>query len=194
MLDHFGFIAPFYDKVLPLRDPEALIRRLDLPTQGALLDAGGGTGRVSAALNGFASHIFVVDVSEGMLSQAADKLGLQPVCSESERLPFPEASFERIVMVDALHHVAQQAQTAAELWRVLRPGGRLVIEEPDIRTWPVKLIAIAEKLAWMRSHFLSPEEILEIFQTLAGQPAAQGFRIERQKYNAWVIIEKPPAA
>ena len=60
-------------------------------------------------------------------------------------------------MVDALHHVINHGQTAREMYRVLKPGGRIVIEEPDIRSFYVKLIAVAEKLLLMRSHFLSPQ-------------------------------------
>ena len=188
MLDHFGILAPFYDRVIPLRDPENLVRRLALPTSGALLDVGGGTGRVSQALVSYATSVVVADVSEGMLRQAAEKKGLQVICSESERLPFPDMRFERILMVDALHHVANQAETLAELWRMLAPGGRLVIEEPDIHTLPVKVIALAEKLALMRSHFLSAEQISRLIQ---GQnPNGVRLWIERQRYNAWVIAEK----
>jgi demethylmenaquinone methyltransferase/2-methoxy-6-polyprenyl-1,4-benzoquinol methylase len=88
-------------------------------------------------------------------------------------------------MVDALHHVIDQQQTADELWRVLKPGGRLVIEEPDIRAWSVKLIAAFEKLALMRSHFLAPPQVVSLF---AHQPAKAW--IETKGYNAWVIVEK----
>ena len=84
-----------------------------------------------------------------MLREAKRKEGLQPICTDSEKLPFLENSFERIMMVDALHHVNHQQQTADELWRVLKPGGRIVIEEPDIRIFGVKLLALAEKIAMM---------------------------------------------
>ncbi len=57
-------------------------------------------------------------------------------------------------MVNALHHVCNQQETVNELWRTLQPGGRIVIEEPDVRTFAVKLFALGEKLALMRSHFL----------------------------------------
>ena len=66
-------------------------------------------------------------------------------------------------MVDALHHVIDHKETIDELWRLLTPGGTMVVEEPDVRTFGVKLIAIAEKLALMRSHFLSPPRISMLF-------------------------------
>ena len=88
-------------------------------------------------------------------------------------------------MVDALHHVIDQAATARELWRVLKPGGRLVIEEPDIRTFSVKVVALVEKMALMRSHFLSPSQIASLFHFPDASP-----RLEQEGNNAWVIIDK----
>lgn len=185
LFDHFDLLAPLYDHVIKLPTPETLVSLTRLPIRGALLDAGGGTGRVAEALRGQASRLVVADLSLGMLRQAAGKDGLQLVCSHSESLPFPDGSFERILMVDALHHVCNQVETARELWRLLAPGGRLVIEEPDVRTFPVKLVALAEKLALMRSHFLPPSQIAALF---ANTPAH--IVIEREGYNAWVIVDK----
>lgn len=86
-------------------------------------------------------------------------------------------------MVDALHHVIDHADSAREMLRVLKPGGVLVIEEPDIRTFGVKLIALAEKLLLMRSHFLAPNEIAKLF--------AEGEKsIRAEDGTAWVIIKK----
>jgi hypothetical protein len=63
-----------------------------------------------------------------------------------------------------------------------------VIEEPDIRTCAVKLVALGEKLALMRSHFLSPIQIASLFQAKKS-PSARS-RIEVEGWNAWVVIEK----
>jgi len=120
-----------------------------------------------------------------MLSEARQKDGLHPVCSHTEKLPFDDETFARIIMVDALHHVINQRGTLDELWRTLQPGGKLVIEEPDLRLFGVKLLAIAEKLALMRSHFLSPPRIAQ----LLSYPNAR-VRIETSSFNAWVIAEK----
>jgi demethylmenaquinone methyltransferase/2-methoxy-6-polyprenyl-1,4-benzoquinol methylase len=86
--------------------------------------------------------------------------------------------------VDALHHVMDQAETIRELYRVLKVGGRLVVEEPDVRKFMVKLIAIGEKLALMRSHFLAPPAIEQLFPTEAK------VKVELEDNIAGVITEK----
>jgi demethylmenaquinone methyltransferase/2-methoxy-6-polyprenyl-1,4-benzoquinol methylase len=183
--DHFEILAPLYEVFIPPRMPDKIKELAQLPTDGALLDAGGGTGRIAQFLRGLAQLVVVTDVSRQMLQQAMKKDGLHSICSHVEKLPFTDGAFARIVMIDALHHVYDQHQTTKELWRVLKPNGRIVIEEPDIRTTGVKLLAIAEKLALMRSHFLSPPEIASLFS----YPDAD-VRIEAEKGNAWVIIER----
>ncbi len=188
ILDHFALLAPLYERFIPPRLPQRLMDLAALPVEGAILDAGGGTGRLAQFLNGQASRVVLADETLQMTLQARLKDGLRPVCAQVERLPFPSRSFTRIIMVDALHHVTHQPQTIQELWRVLAPGGRIVIEEPDIRVFAVKLIALAEKLALMRSHFLSPPQIQNLF-------AFPDAVLSNQTENgiAWVIAEKLPA-
>ena len=181
--DHFGFIAPVYARAGEYSGLPIMLRVADLPAKGSLLDVGGGTGRVARCLREHVDQIVVADVSLGMLRFAASIPGLQVAASASERLPFPSNSFASVMIVDALHHVADYAQTAAELWRVLQPGGRIVIQDPDIRTFGVKLVALAEKLLLMRSYFLSPPQIADLF------PQAQT-EIYTEDASAWVVIKK----
>jgi demethylmenaquinone methyltransferase/2-methoxy-6-polyprenyl-1,4-benzoquinol methylase len=187
LLDHFGLLAPFYEVFIPPKSPEKIQLFAQLPVRGALLDAGGGTGRVAQFLRGQADQVVVVDLSCKMLKVAGGKDGLHPVCAHTERLPFPDGLFARIIMVDALHHVCDQRHTSGELWRVLQPGGRLVIEEPDIRTWAVRLLGLAEKLALMRSHFLAPPQIADLYR----YPDSR-VHMETEKAIAWVVVEKNP--
>lgn len=185
ILDHFGIIAPFYDRVMQVREPEKMLKRLGMPVQGRVLDAGGGTGRIGEMLRGYAGQVVVADLSLRMLLQASSKTGLDLACTHTERLPFAEGTFDRVVMVDALHHVCDHQETAGELMRVLKPGGRIVIEEPDVRKLSIKLLALGEKLMLMRSHFISPPKIAALFPD-ANDP----IRIVKDGYNAFVIIEK----
>lgn len=184
-LDHFSLLAPLYEKFIPPRLPERLIELVGLPVDGALLDAGGGTGRLAQFLRGRVGKLVLADETLQMTLQASRKNGLHPVCAQTERLPFQDGAFSRIIMVDALHHVSHQPQTLHELWRVLEPGGRLVIEEPDIRLFLVKLIALAEKLALMRSHFLSPTQMEQLLSFPDARIASTA-----QNGTAWVIAEK----
>lgn len=183
-LDHFSLIAPLYNRFDGYASLEVMLQLAALPVEGRLLDVGGGTGRVAHALRAYARQRVVVDASRVMLRYAASKPGLQAGAAASEHLPFPAASFERVIMVDALHHVANQAQTARELLRLLKPGGRIVIEEPNIRKWPVKMIALAEKGLGMRSHFLSPMQIAALFSPAETEIVEQGLM-------AWVVVSKP---
>ena len=179
--DHFAAIAPLYARITYSKT-DMMREVASLPVQGTLLDVGGGTGRVASAIRNLVDEIIVADVSLGMLRKAPLS-ALKPVCGNSETLPFADNSFERVIMVDALHHVIDHALSVNEMLRVLKPGGVLVIEEPDIRTFGVKLIALAEKLLLMRSHFLTPNEIMKLFSSGEKQ-------IKTADRTAWIIIKK----
>jgi demethylmenaquinone methyltransferase/2-methoxy-6-polyprenyl-1,4-benzoquinol methylase len=185
--DHFDFIAPYYEKAFSMKFREKLVELAALPGRVNLLDAGGGTGRVSKALVHLVDRIIILDGSMGMLREASKSGDLELVNGHTEKLPFPNYSFEIILMVDALHHVALQDMTIQELWRALKPGGKIIIVEPDFDRFAVKLIALAEKLALMRSHFLSPGQIESLFQAYPGAEIS----IQKDGFNAWVICHKP---
>jgi len=183
---HFKWLAPSYERFIQPKAPEFILAQLGLPQpEGALLDAGGGTGRVAQFLVGKTSQVVVADQTFEMLLEARRKDGVTAIHSHTEELPFPDGHFCCVIMVDALHHVADQAATIRELWRVLKPGGRVIIEEPDIRRLRVKLMALAEKLALMRSHFLSPRQILALFDDDGARK-----RVEVDGWTAWMILEK----
>jgi len=186
LLDHFSILAPLYDRLISTPERTKILELARLPTEGSLLDAGGGTGRISQQLVGHAKQVVVLDESVKMLREAKSKNGLRAVGSATEELPFSDASFDRVTMVDALHHVAHQKLSLMELWRVLKPGGVIVVEEPDIQHFGVKLVALAEKLALFRSHFLTPERISEQLIDFGAKT-----HIVREKPNAWIIAEKP---
>ena len=127
ILDHFGLLAPFYDRAIKPAFPQKLITLLDLPADGLVLDAGGGTGRIAQFLTGKIQSIVIADSSLEMLQQAAQKNCCSLVCSNTESLPFPDELFTRILMVDALHHVINQIcsrldHNHARIVTVIPPG------------------------------------------------------------------------
>jgi len=185
IIDHFGLLAPLYEHFITPQLPDKMLSLAHAPAGGILLDVGGGTGRTAQFFIGTPGLIVVADLSMKMVLEVRKKPGLQPVCSYSEALPFDDGVFNRIIMVDAFHHVVDQAATARELFRLIKPGGVIVIEEPDYSFFRNKLIALAEKLVLMRSHFLYPAAIADLFP----QPNAKT-RIETENTTSWIIISK----
>jgi demethylmenaquinone methyltransferase/2-methoxy-6-polyprenyl-1,4-benzoquinol methylase len=151
-----------------------------------MLDAGGGTGRVSFQLRPLIGEAVVCDLSHRMLRQAHNKDSLHAVRAHAEQLPFPDQSFERVLIVDALHHFCDQRDAIRDLLRVLKPGGRMVIQEPDINRFLVKLVAWGEKLMLMRSRFYAPSAIRDMI-TAQGETAW----VESDGgFAAWVVVDK----
>jgi ubiquinone/menaquinone biosynthesis C-methylase UbiE len=183
-IDHFDLISGFYNRTASFTAPAKLIELIALPLDGLLLDAGGGTGRVADAFRRLVREGIVADPSRGMLRQARGK-GLVTVCTPAEKLPFASNTFNGIIMMDALHHVNNQLETVAELWRVLTPGGKIVIIEPDISKFVVKLVAVGEKLLLMRSHFLSAKKIAALFTNLNAKTG-----VNYDESNIWFHAEK----
>ena len=185
-LNHWDLVARIYDSVIHPPDPKKLLHLLQ-PSRGErILDIGGGTGRISQLL-GQDLDVIICDPSSGMLGQAKNK-GIRACAAMAERLPFSDGSFARIIVVDALHHFLNVNAAAPELLRVLSPGGRLVIEEPDIREYKVKLVALAERLALMRSRFLSLPDLVQLFEAHGGVVVAAD---EHDDYNVRLVLSHP---
>ena len=185
MIDHFGMIAPLYERVFGVGHQTDWRAELALSQGMRLLDVGGGTGRIAQHLLCESCHVIVADESLKMLQEAREKNTLHTACSLAEELPFSRMSFDRVIMVDAFHHVADQERTARELFRVLKPGGILLIEEPDIRLVFVKFIALAEKLLFMRSHFLDRDKIMDFFRAC---PASVS--VTEKDGSIWVRVQR----
>jgi ubiquinone/menaquinone biosynthesis C-methylase UbiE len=189
LLDHFGLLAPLYDRLIRTPDTETLAGLAGLPAAGRLLDVGGGTGRIAESLAGQAGQIVVADESWRMLLHARRKPGLVLTAAHAERLPFPTGKFERVIMVDAFHHLQDQDRSLAEFLRVCAPGGRVVVEEPDITRIGVWAIAFFERVALMRSRFRRAETIAARLRQMGAATT-----IHRQGATVWIVAEPARSA
>jgi SAM-dependent methyltransferase len=96
--------------------------------QGArVLEAGCGTGLILSRLQGLAREVVGVDLSRGMLGRAAGR-GLPVAQAELARLPFTDGAFDVVCSFKVLAHVEGIGTALAELGRVTRPGGHLLLE------------------------------------------------------------------
>ena len=99
---------------------------------GRMLDAGCGTGGLLTALAGRSAGQFIgLEASAFGARRSREKSGAPVVRGTINALPFADASFDAAVTADVLCHAAvDPAAALAELRRVLRPGGRLVVNMP----------------------------------------------------------------
>ncbi len=184
---YFDFLAPVYDWFMPSADPDMWIDLLRLPADGSLIDIGGGTGRVGAELRPLVRSVVISDISTGMLKGALRKGALQAVAADAARMPFQDGAFSRAIMADALHHFSDQEGAVREMFRLLAPGGRLVIEEFDRRRLPVKALALGEKALFMGSRFLTPSQICRMVEACGASASVR----KGPYFSVWIVADKP---
>ena len=103
----------------------------ELPPGSSVLDAGCGTGRHTAFLAGSGHEVLGIDSSPEMLALAAAKVPTARFqLADLERVPFLDDSFDAAVCGLVLSHARDIKPAVAELARVLRPGGTLVVSNP----------------------------------------------------------------
>ncbi|MEW5756293.1 MAG: methyltransferase domain-containing protein [Pseudomonadota bacterium] len=139
-----SWAAPFYDLYCPWLGLGPGFRRETLHHAGLrsgehVLDVGCGTGvltRLAAATVGSAGYVVGIDPSPGMLAKARRNATGTPVefrLGAIEALPFHDASFDLVLSSFMMHHLPPEVKRAglAEVYRVLKPGGRLLVVDID---------------------------------------------------------------
>jgi len=118
---------------LPLGGRHRIARRfLDLSTQDRVLEVGCARGEFTRAyLIGKVRHVRAVDISREGIEYAKARDGNEYYsCCSSNDLPFADDEFDKVLFEDTLEHVDDEKGTIAEISRVLRPGGLLVLTVP----------------------------------------------------------------
>lgn len=100
--------------------------------QGIVLDAGCGCGRESVLLSGHAAveKVIALDMAPAMLAAIPPVASVQPLPGDIEALPLPDASVDVVFSSFAMQWCESREQACREIFRVLKPGGRLLASVP----------------------------------------------------------------
>ena len=122
------------------------VRRLR-PRQGeAILDMAGGTGDIAFRLARSGAAIKVADINPAMLEVGMERAGkrgidgLTWIEQNAETLSFEDNRFDAYTIAFGIRNVTHIDKALAEAHRVLRPGGRLILMEPNDRSVPLRTI------------------------------------------------------
>lgn len=126
----------------------ATTRAVDPKPGERILDVAAGTGSSSAPLAKSGAQVVALDFSPGMVEQGrARHPKIEFVLGDAEKLPFGDDEFDAVTISFGLRNVAHPQAALAEMYRVLKPGGRLVICE---FSRPTRAILRAGYAAYMR--------------------------------------------
>ena len=108
----------------------ATVRAVDPQAGERILDIAAGTGTSSIALTKTGATVVAVDFSAGMIAEGKRRHpDLEFIEADAEKLPFGDNEFDAVTISFGLRNINDPRAALAEMYRVLKPGGRLVVTE-----------------------------------------------------------------
>jgi SAM-dependent methyltransferase len=148
-----------------------------------ILDAGCGTGNYLRRLASCGYQVVGLDTSPWMLARARGKAPTAELCQSNleERLPFADEVFDCVMSINALYMLRAPERALVEFWRVLRPGGILVLSHPHRipSLWSSWIENVRESGAVAALRSAGPVAALAVFNLAISRRCAQ------DRYQCW---------
>jgi SAM-dependent methyltransferase len=118
---------------------------------GEILDVGCGAARNSMQFRRRgANRVIGIDISRPMIDEAKKVLDEAFLHNLSEPLPFSDHRFDLVYCAMVLEHLFDYMGPLKEMKRVLKPGGRILVEVPNVNYWPNRLLMLlGRNLIWI---------------------------------------------
>lgn len=118
-----------------------VLKLLDAHPGELILDIGCGNARDILQILSSGAKVVGVDISEGMVSSAKNALAACDIhqvmlqVGDATALPFPDRRFDKILCSEVVEHIPDAQKALTEMWRVLKPGGSVVLSTPNPMSW-----------------------------------------------------------
>ena len=128
----------------------AFVAFLAVPEGARVLEVGSGLGLLCAAVAASAPGVRVVGLEQApeQIAAAGAAPGVEFVCGDAHDIPFADSTFDVVYARYLLEHVRDPVVVLSELRRVLRPGGRIAVQENDISLLRVDPPCVAFDAVW----------------------------------------------
>jgi len=143
-----------------------------LENHHVIIDLGGGDGTLSKSFLTKAKRVVVTDINKFSL-QKAKKIGLETtLCDLNKKLPFKNNYADAFVLSQTIEHVVNVDLLISEIWRCLKPHGKVYIATPNLAAWHNRVLLLMGKLP----HCCSVSDIFAVGSIKKGF-SPQHFRI-----------------
>ncbi len=139
-----------------------------------VLDVGSGAGNMAHHLGHYGAYVGV-DVNPRPLRVARER-GLPVHLGSADRLPYPDATFDLVALLDTVEHIPDDYAVFAECYRVLKPRGKLLVTVP------------AFMFLWSKNDILNRHQRRYTRPELVAKLETHGFRVLRSSYNNFFIF------
>lgn len=170
-------LAETFDAVM---NPYDIQRRLEVLVNEMLadvdmtglqaLDAGCGTGRGAERLKQRGASVTVLDLGSKLVQIAVGRTSGSGVVASVDAIPFASSTFDIVFSTEVIEHTPDPLAAVTEMWRVLRPGGRLVLSTPNhLWKWPVWFASKVRLRPYDGlENFVRPRELRRAIEQLPG--------------------------
>lgn len=156
-----------------------------------VLDIGCGNARDMIKLVECGAQVVGVDISEGMVAGAKNELeahgiiGVDLQVGDATCLDFADASFDKILCSEVIEHIPDAPKALCEMYRILKPSGRLVLSTPNSKSWyGFERYVLWQKI--LRRNWTHPCDEWRSTAELESLVKQSGFRVGRLKSVCYI--------
>lgn len=135
-----------------------MLQLLDPKKDEALLDVGAGAGYIASIVSKYCDNLYALEPNNDKVEFIKSHFPeVKAFSGNVSTIPFPESYFDKIYVISALHHFPDTGAAIEEMARVLKPNGRILINDSN----PERMSAKAESQFAKGAKFLTPSQLKE---------------------------------